>query len=263
MAFWLKKAVGFLLMPLSVCLILMIVGLWLAGRRERRGTGRGLMIAGVLLLLLFSNNLVSTWLVRPLEAQYPPQPEVPAGAAVPAALARCRYIVVLGGGHGDVEDFPATAKLSAYSLARIAEGARLARLVPEARLIVTGPAFGNHPTHASVLAAAALSLGVGPDRIIRSETGRDTEEESQAVRQLIGDAPVALVTSAWHLPRAVALFRHAGVDVLPCPADFLGKVVPGLSVSDFACEPEALVRSTYAVREEIGRLWIWLRGKSG
>ncbi len=262
MLFWLKKAVSFCLMPLTICLGLMLAGLWLMRSRRRQNLGRGLVIAGVLLLLLFSNNLVSTWLIRPLEAHYPPQPEFTPGAPLPPALARCRYVVVLGGGHGDDASLPATGQLSPFALARIVEGVRLLRLLPEARLIVTGPASGNHPTHASVLAAAAVALGAPAERIVKIETARDTEEESQAVRQLIGDAPVALVTSAWHLPRAAALFRHAGVDALPCPADFLAKPVPGWHGSDLICEPEALARSTYAVREHIGRLWIWLRGKA-
>jgi uncharacterized SAM-binding protein YcdF (DUF218 family) len=73
---------------------------------------------------------------------------------------------------------------------------------------------------------------------------------------------VALVTSAWHLPRAAALFRQAGVDALPCPADFLAKPDGRWHVDALLCEPDSLSRSTYAIHEYIGRLWIWLRGKA-
>jgi len=248
-------------MPLPVCLLLMLAGLWLLGKKPRRNAGRTLLAAGMLLLLLASNNWVSVRLIRPLESRYPAVPELTAGAPLPASLARCRYVVVLGSGHGDVDALPATAKLSPFALARIVEGVRLLRVLPDARLIVTGPGTDNHPTHASVLTQAAVSLGISPDRIVRIETARDTEDESQAVRQLIGDAPVALVTSAWHMPRAAALFRQAGVDLLPCPADFLAKPAPGWHAADFICEPDALNRSTFAVREYLGRTWIWLRGK--
>jgi uncharacterized SAM-binding protein YcdF (DUF218 family) len=261
-AFWLKKAVSFFLMPLPVCLILMLAGLWLMWRGRRQKLGQWLLTAGVLLLLLFSNNLVSTWLIQPLESRYPAIPELSPETPPPPTLARCRYVVVLGSGHGEIDTLPATSKLSPSGLARITEGVRLLRVLPEARLVVSGPGVDNHPTHASVLSQAAVALGVSPGRIIKIETARDTEEESLAVHQLIADAPVALVTSAWHMPRAAALLRHAGVDVLPCPADFLAKPVPGWHGSDFMCEPDALTRSTYAVREYIGRLWLWLRGKA-
>jgi uncharacterized SAM-binding protein YcdF (DUF218 family) len=261
-AFWLKKAVSFFLMPLPVCLLLMFAGLWLLGKRPHRKSGRRILAAGVILLLLVSNNLVSTWLILPLEGSYPATPELTADKTPPPALVRCRYVVVLGGGHGDMEALPAVSKLSPFALARLTEGVRLLRVLPDARLIVSGPGIDNHPTHASVLAAAAVSLGIAPERIIRIEAARDTEDESQAVRQIVGDAPVALVTSAWHMPRAAALFQQAGVDALPCPADFLAKPVPGWHASDFICEPDALNRSTYAVREYIGRVWLWLRAKA-
>lgn len=264
MAFWLKKAVAFFLMPLPVCLLLLVAGLWLLGhaRRERRKLGRGLVAAGLLVLFLGSNNQISIWLIRPLEKQYTPVAEIPPGAAVPAALARCRYIVVLGGGHGDADFLPATSKLSTSALGRVTEGVRLLRLIPDARLIVTGPGERDRPTHATILAQAAVALGAPADRIVKIEQVRDTEDESHAVRSLIGDAPVALVTSAWHLPRAAALFRQAGVDILPCPADFLAKPEEKWSVETLLCESDSLNRSTYAVHEYVGRLWLWLRGKA-
>lgn len=264
MAFWLKKAVAFLLMPLPVCAALMLAGLWLLDRpeRERRKRGRRLVAAGLLLLLAFSNHQISVWLVRPLEKQYAPVAEIPPGAAVPAALARCRYIVVLGGGHGEADSLPATSKLSTSALGRITEGVRLLRLVPDARLIVTGPADGDRPSHAAILAQAAVALGAPADRIVKLEQVHDTEDESHAVRSLIGDAPVALVTSAWHLPRAAALFRLAGVDILPCPADFLAKPEDGWHLDALLCESDSLNRSTYAIHEYLGRAWLWLRGKA-
>jgi uncharacterized SAM-binding protein YcdF (DUF218 family) len=261
-AFWLKKALSYCLMPLPDCLALMIAGLWLLRRPRHQNLGRKLLATGVLALLLLSNNLVSTWLLRPLEGRYPALPELTADAPPPAALLRCRYVVVLGGGHGDVDDLPATGKLSAPALGRIVEGTRLLRVLPGARLVVSGGPTGNHPSHAAVLARAAETLGVAPDRIVKLETPKDTEDEAQAVRLLIGDAPAALVTSAWHMPRAAALFRKAGVDILPAPTDFLTKPVPGWHASDLLCEPESLDRSTLAVREYLGRLWVGLRGKT-
>ncbi len=263
MLFWLKKGVSFWLMPLSVCLVLMCTGLWCLRSERRARLGRGLSIAGVLLLLVFSHNRVSYWLVRSLETSYAAIPELRIGEPVPTALGRCRYVVVLGGGHGDVAGLSATNRLSPNALARLVEGVRLLRaLPPEAKLIVSGPAVGRNPSHAAVLAQAARALGVAPERMLEIETARDTEDEAYAVRTLVGDVPVALVTSAWHLPRAAALFRKAGVDALPCPTDFLAKPNPEWRWNDVLFDSGSLDKSTLAVRERIGRLWTWLRGKS-
>jgi uncharacterized SAM-binding protein YcdF (DUF218 family) len=263
MLFWLKKAVSYWLMPLPFCLAVMLAGAILlrTAAPRRRRIGWNLFVVGAALLLFFSNPFVSQRLARSLESRYAPVPELVSGL-VPPALARCRYVVVLGGGHADNPSLPAASQLSSYSLARITEGVRLLRALPEARLIVTGPGQEGRPTHASLLARTAVGLGIDPGRITRIEQARDTEEESQAVRTLVGDAPVALVSSAWHLPRAVVLFRQARVDVLPCPADFLVKNSIEWSWGGFLWDSASLECSRYVVHERLGLLWLWLRGKS-
>jgi uncharacterized SAM-binding protein YcdF (DUF218 family) len=259
--FWLKKLLGFWLMPLPVCLALLVVGLGLAGSARRARLGRRLLLAGVALLLLFTNKTVSVWLVRPLEARYPAIPELRADVPPPPALAACRFVLVLGSGNGHSAGLSATNQLSVSALARITEAVRLLRVLPEARLIVSGPAESNHPSHATVLARAAESLGVGPGRIVFIDQARDTEDESLAASRIISDAPFALVTSAWHMPRAIALFRRAGLAPLPCPADFTAHPNDEFHWDDLWWDTASLERSTWAVHERLGYLWIWLRGK--
>ena len=261
MLFWLKKTVSFWLMPLPACLTLMIAGFVLTRRERRRRLGRILLATGLAMLIAFSNKAVSRWLIAPLEGAYPPIPELSVSSPVPADLAACRYIVVLGGGHGDRPGLSATNRLSTSGLGRLAEGARLARALPDATVIVSGPAEGSGEAHARVLARAAESLGVAARRLRLIETARDTEDEAQAVKAIAGDAKVALVTSAWHMPRAAGLFRKAGVAVLPCPADYRGKPNPDFRWTDYSWDADSLDRSTFAVREFIGYSWVWLRGK--
>lgn len=260
--FTLKKFISFWLMPLPLCLTLLVAGLWFSRSAKRAKLGRALLIAATTLLLLFSNKLVSVWLVRPLEARYPVMPEFRDATPTPAALAACRYVVVLGGGHGDAPWMPATIKLSPSSLGRITEAVRLLRQLPDAKLLLSGPPIGLNPSHATVLAQAAQTLGIARERILYIDNARDTEDESNAVKKLVGDTPVALVTSAWHMPRSMALFRSAGVNALACPADFKAKPSPEFRWTDCDWDTESLERSTCAVRERIGYLWIWLRGKT-
>jgi uncharacterized SAM-binding protein YcdF (DUF218 family) len=259
--FWAKKFVTFWLLPVPLCLTLLAIGLVLLCFNRRVRLARGCLIAGTLLLALFSNKVASTWLVRPLEARYPAIPELTQNSPLPADLIACRYVAVLGGGHSDTLGMPALSQLSPSSRARLLEGVRLVRALPDARLIVSGPAIGENPSHAAVLARAAVSLGIDRKQILLIETARDTEEEAAAVQSLTTATRVALVTSAWHLPRATALFRRAGVDVLPCPADFSARVNRDARWSDLTWDTASLERSTWAVRERIGLLWAWLRRK--
>lgn len=261
MFFWLKKLLGYVLMPVPVCLALLTAGAILMFSKRRARLGRTLVLVATALLLLFSNKLFSAWLVRPLEIRYPSIPEYRAGSPLPPSLAACQYVLVLGAGNGNQPGLSALNQLSPGALSRIAEAARLLRLLPDAKLVLSGPAVGGNPSHAVVLGRAALSLGVEERRIVFIEKVRDTEDESLAARALIGDAPFALVTSAWHMPRAMALFRHAGMDPVACPADYTARDDGKWRWDDLLFDVPSLDRSTCAVRERLGYLWIWMRGR--
>jgi len=257
MLFLLKKFISYWLLPLPVCLLLLTAGLFqLCRPRQRPALGRLLLLLSLLLLTTLSNRGLSRRLIVRLESIHPafvtPSPDI----------SRCRTIVVLGGGHGGDDSLPPLSQLSDSALGRLAEGVRLARLLPDAELLVSGPSAGpGLPSHAQCLAEAAVSLGIDRKRIRLIDQARDTEDEANEVLRLAGDTPVALVTSAWHMPRAAALFQAAGVHAQPCPADFRGKARLGSSLSDYACDTESLTRSTMAIHEYLGLLWLKLRGK--
>jgi uncharacterized SAM-binding protein YcdF (DUF218 family) len=259
--FELKKFISFWLMPLPFCLTLLTAGLILLMFTRRARLARGLLVTGVILLVLFGNKMVSVALVRPIESTFPPIPELIVGQSVPPDLARCRYVVVLGSGHSDAPGFSANNQLSSAGLARLVEGVRLLKVLPEARLVLSGGGEPGYPSHAAVLGRVAVQLGVEPDRILRIENVRDTEDEAKTLSELIGPAPIALVTTAWHLPRATALFRAVGFKVLSCPTAYTARPNPNASWSEYSWSVESLERSTAAVRERIGFVWLLLRGK--
>ena len=204
MLFWLKKTVAFWLMPLPFCLLLLVAGWWLGRSARRARLGRTLMASGMVLLLLFSNRTVSTRLIAPLENSYPSMPELRAGA-LPADLAACRYVAVLGGGNGNTPGLSATNELSASALGffdlrrgspACCRAAAPGRFISQGRAARRGDRYPR--PRPSVLARAATAAS-NRNRIDLIETARDTEDESQAVRALVGDSPVALVTSAAHM----------------------------------------------------------------
>lgn len=264
MLFWVKKVVGYWLMPLPLSLALIVVGAVLMRFTRRRGLGRGLVLAGSLWLLVCCNSGIGTWMVRGLESQFPSQPALLGGDPLPAPLARCEFVAVLGGGSTYVPGWPANHLLSSSALARIVEGVRLARRMPQARLIVSGP-INEHvggPSHAHMLAEVAVSMGVARERIVEIDTARDTEDETATIRLIAGDKPVALVTSAWHLPRAIALCHQQKIDAIACPSDYAAPTDRPIKADFFRWNLGGLERSTKAVYEYIGATWSRLRGKA-
>jgi uncharacterized SAM-binding protein YcdF (DUF218 family) len=259
--FWLKKFFSPFLLPLQLVLLDGALGLVLVWSRRWQRTGRILLTLAGLTLLAASNKWVSGRLVAPLESRYPAVGEPAPGEAPPPALAACRYVVVLGGGHEDSKVRPALSRLSPSARARLAESLRLLQLLPAAKLVVSGPGDNGGLTHAQVLADAAASLGVARTRILMIDDARDTEEEAVRLHELFGKAPLAVVTSAWHMPRAMALCTAQGLNVLPCPTDYLYTPSLRRRLSDFTWDVPSLERSTAAAHERLGLWWARWRGR--
>jgi len=262
MLFALKKFVSYFLMPLQFSVSLMLLGAALVVFTRRKRLGHGLVAAGIISLLVLSHKQVGLALLLPLETRYPAVPELVTGAPLPSELAACQAIVVLGGGHAETPGLSANNRLSTSATSRLMEGVRLARLLPEAQLVLCGPGLPGRPTHAAVLAAGAQALGIAADRLLLVTDVRDTEDEARQVRALLGDRPFALVTSAWHMPRTVALMQKAGLHPLPCPADFVARPNPGFRWNDWTCDLSGLERSTKAIYERLGLLWARWRGRA-
>lgn len=261
MSFWLKKAVSLFLMPVQACLVLGVIGVILLWTRRAPRLARWLATLSVVLLTIAANKQVGYALIGSLEHQYAPLPEFSRAADLPASVAACRYVVVLGGGHAEAEELPSTGRLSTAALARLVEGIRLWRLLPEARLVTSGHGAPGHPDHSEILARAAVSLGVPRDRILQLTDPRDTAEEAVALRRLLGDAPFVLVTSASHMPRAMGLCRGQSLQAVPAPADFVTRGEK-FQWGDLGWDLSGLERSTKAVSERLGLVWTRLRGQT-
>ncbi len=250
--FLFKKIVTPLFYPLTLCLILMAAGLLLLWFTRRQRAGRILVTVGVVMLAVFSSGTVSDRILGPMERSFPP---------FTAVQERVKWIVVLGGGHTSDPALPVTSQISPESLQRLTEAIRIYRSLPGSKLILSGGAVFDPASEAEIFRQTARAIGIPPQDLVLSDRARDTEEEARFIREMVGGDPLVLVTSASHMPRAVALFRKRGMNPIPAPAAHLVKRRQGPVPEDFYPSTMALLKAQLAIREYLGMTWLKLSGK--
>jgi uncharacterized SAM-binding protein YcdF (DUF218 family) len=253
--FLLKKLVAPFLMPVPFCLALVLAGLALLWFTRRQRAGKWLATAGALLLLLLGYGFVSGRALWSLERRHAPVTDVSAAAG------RVRWVVVIGAGSSADEGLPAVMRLSEGSLARLVEGVRLHRQLPGSRLLLSGGAVFGSDADSETMRALAVELGVDPASLDLDPVSPDTETQAEVVRTRLGAEEFYLVTSASHMPRALALFRKAGTNPIPAPTHFLTQSDSSLAPSDFFPTSGGLRRAEAATYEYLGLAWAKVRGK--
>lgn len=256
MGFALKKLIGSLVSNPLVYIGVALLGGWLLARLTRlRNTGRGLVVAGLVLTYVVFFGPWGQLAVHSLEGPYRPLVIGPSHQGV-------RWIVVLSGGlYADARGPGPWGRLRETSLRRTLEGARLARALPSARLLLTGGVVRGKLTEAELMAQVARRLGIDRQRIVKDEKPWDTAGQARSVAALVKSDPVILVTSANHLPRAAAMFRRVGVKVIAAPTDWrIGRA--RVSLWSFVVpQPGAAVLWRIALHEYLGMVWAWIRGQ--
>ncbi|NJD20844.1 MAG: envelope biogenesis factor ElyC [Gemmatimonadetes bacterium] len=244
MGFILKKIAGALLMPLPALLILGIAGwiLWARGRWKR--TGQGMVAASLLLLSLVALTPVADALIRPLERAAPAFPGDSVG-----------FVVVLASGHTSDPALPPRARLSSAALVRLVEGVSIATSQPWSRLVLSGWGGADPKPNAEVYRETAAALGFPEARMVLEPRPRDTRQEAELLAPLLRGHPFALVTSASHMPRALALFRAQGLDPVPAPTGHLSKEQRAFDMLELVPDENALALARLAWHEILGRLW--------
>ena len=249
--FFMKKIVSRFFFPLPLSLEFLVAGLFLLWFTRRQRAGKALVTCGTLLLLAVSNVFTSNALLRPLEHQYSPLRVEHEGAGTPPAA----FIAVLGGWADHDPDVSITSLISPDQMVRLIEGMRLHHELPHTKLILSGNADS-----AVGMARVAEALGVDPQDIVKLPEPRDTEEESRQIAPIVGSKGLILVTSASHMPRAMALFRKRGLQPIAAPTDYLAPV-HRLESDDFFPDGYKLFKSQIAVYEYLGLAWETLLGK--
>lgn len=211
---------------------------------------------GVGLVVLLGVLPSGYWLMRALEMRFPPEP----------VAASVRDIVVLAGGERlDASALSGRLELNEHG-DRILAGAMLANAHPGARLWIIGGVrrlrFSSR-SDAEWDAEAWRRLGIDAARIQVVNGTLDTCANAAGVAARKPAGRPLLVTSAFHMPRAIACFRKAGLDPLPYPADYQSWPYRGLG-STFSLNIIAnLRRADLALHEWVGLVYYWLKGRTG
>ena len=219
----------------------------------RRRWARRLGLAAVAALLAMSLPLVSNGLMRGLEP-YPPLD--PAAVRHPDVDA----IVVLGAGRYTGAPEYGGDTLGSLTLQRVRYGAWLQRRSGLPLVVSAGSPPDESPPLARLMARTLREEFQVPVALVedRSRTTRQNARFTAELLRRRGWQRVWLVSHAWHLPRAVAAFRQAGIQAIPAPTAFDHHDEPEYELYDFLPAAWALNQSYFALHERIGRLWYLL-----
>jgi len=256
--FMLSKTFGVIALPTNFLILLGVVGAALSATRFF-AVGRRLMVASILFLAACGYSPFGSVLLYPLEERFP---------AWDAARGAPDGIIVLGGAiETDATEAHGEAAFNG-SAARIIAAATLAHRYPKARILYSG---GN----ANVMMNTSLreadyatvlfeGLGISRDRVILERDSRNTFENGVNSKALAAPKPGErwlLVTSAFHMPRSIGIFRKLGFPVEAYPTDWrLAGRSDLYRFSAFAVE--GLQRTDLALREWMGLVAYWLTGKT-
>ena len=252
-----SKLIGAILRPdtwIIIALAIVVLALIMQRRRLALLVGGLTLVALVTLAILPLGSL----LLQPIERSYPANPP----------LSKVDGIIVLGGG----EDARASAYWGQMQFNeggdRFAAGIALARQFQDAQLLFTGGSgalrdvAGATVSEASIAGRFFLDQGIDPDRLLLEGRSRNTTENASLSLVLANPSPDetwVLVTSAFHMPRAVRSFEAAGwTGLVAWPVDYrTSRFIDGIGW-DLTRNLQVL---NTAIREQVGQLAHGLTGR--
>ncbi len=256
MFFLLSKTLGIILLPTNFLVGIGLVGALLLVTRFA-SAGRKLLVAAVVLFAICGFSPLGYLLLYPLEQRFPPWDSagggpdgvIVLGGSIDAELSAARGVAVVGG-----------------AADRIIAAATLGRRYPNTRIIFTGGSaslVSGDPREADYAASLFEGLGISAERLIMERGSRNTQENAEFSKQMAAPKPGErwlLVTSAYHMPRSVGLFRRAGFSVEAYPVDWRvggpGDLLQFTSMSLYGLE-----RANVGMREWMGLIAYWVTGK--
>lgn len=254
MFFALFKILRFFALPSNLMVLVGIVGcLFLFSRRSR--LGQGMMLASLLMLAVAGWSPLGNWLIGGLENRFPPWD---ASRGTPDG------IVILGGAISPEVSREHDSIALNESAERMTAAAALARRYPLARIVFSGGSNRQDGGRgeADFVLPLLESFGIARERVTLEARSRNTAENAQFTRELVqpkSGEHWLLVTSAYHMPRAVGAFRQAGFAVEAYPVDWRSG---GDDSSYFSSLSAGLARTDTALREWVGLVAYRVTGQS-
>ncbi len=211
MHFALSKAAGFFSVPSNVIASLAVLGLVLVVlRRPFSGVVAGIALA---VLVVAALSPLGNMLLTPLEQRFPVMKFPDQGID---------GIIVLGGSYDTISHGYMSTIVLKEDTEPMAVMVDLAHRYPRARIIFSGGTDPSSPgiSEAAIVKEYFISFGIAADRISIEDRSQTTEENARFTARMINPAPSSrwlLVTSAYHMPRAMGAFRKAGLNVIAFP----------------------------------------------
>jgi uncharacterized SAM-binding protein YcdF (DUF218 family) len=251
--FVLSKTLDLLVAPITWIVVLALLGVPFRRRRELPRWRRFAPLAAAVLTLVLSHELVSNALVRSLEA--PPIRTYRSDVTYDA-------VVLLGGVIDERASQTYGERALNESVERLTTTYDLLRTDKARFAIVSGasePREGIDVVEANALRDQLVAWGIASERVIVEDKAKNTREnavESARIVRERGFDHVVIVTSAFHMPRALGCFRAVGLDVDTLPVDFRGHE----RWTTWLPRARYLDDSTMAIREWTGRAVYRIRG---
>ena len=247
----LSKVLPYLVMPLSVTLLCLLFG-WLLNKAGWRRFGGSLIVIGILVILVFSSPPVANRLLGGLEGWYTP--------FAPQDAPQAQAIVLLGGAIG--------LPLSPRSDIRLQNGSDRVRYASQLfhaqkapYIIITGgnvfEQIEDVQSEAFYISQLLQEWGVPKQAILFEGESRNTHENAVYTREILEARSfdrVLLVTSAFHMPRALPTFRAAGINAWPAPTDINVVNYQQPLLLNYLPSANALASSSNVLREYLGIL---------
>lgn len=257
MFFVLAKILGFFAHPSNLLITVGLIGALLMATRYARA-GRRLAAASLILLAIFGLSPFGNALILPLEQRFPPW-DTSRGAP--------DGIIILGGAFDTVVS-QARGEIALTDAAeRMTIVADLARRYPAARIVFSGGSgqlVWQGASESELAQRLFASFGIAPERMLLEGRSRDTTENARFTKEMVAPKPGErwlLVTSAYHMPRAIGIFRREEFPVEAYPVDWRTRGASDL-LRPFVSLSDGLKRSDTAAREWIGLLVYRLSGRT-
>lgn len=242
MLYFIKFIYHFFLPPGIFIFLLLLLSLWLYKRDQKAA----LLLAVIsFCLYFFSTPYTGNLLISTLESRY-----------YPPSVIKGDVIIMLGGGATlDTPDLDGKGHLLGSAANRLLTTARLYRKTGLPIILSGGQVYPDSGNEALIAKRQLIGLGVPENKIIVEDTSRNTTENARKTKIILNKHQFTnpiLITSAFHMERAIRNFRAAGISVIPYPTDYTTSTKQNLYPNNFVPSHVGLNRTGLAAKEYLG-----------